>query len=69
VPAGWRAADPPGNLIKVPVKNMDVLRALREQIPGRWIKVYRKGKDGAEVHYFEHASGAIANVKYKDKSV
>ena len=67
VPTGWRPAGPPGSLVKDPVKDRQVLRALREAIPGPWAKVYRKGADGSEIHYFQHASGAVALVKYKRK--
>jgi hypothetical protein len=55
-------------MAKVPVKNRQLLRALQEAIPGPWVKVYRKGADGSEVHYFQHASGAVAGVKHKRKT-
>jgi hypothetical protein len=40
-----------------------VRRYLRELLPGRWQKVIKKGSTG-EVHYFEHASGQVAGVKF-----
>lgn len=36
---------------------------LRQLLPGKWQKVIKKGNTG-EVHYFEHASGQVAGVKY-----
>lgn len=65
VPSGWRPADPPGAVVKVAVRNRQLRRHLRQRKPGTWRKVYRKGRDGSEVHYFEHESGSVANVKYK----
>ena len=38
-------------------------RYLRSLLPGRWQKVIKNGNTG-EVHYFEHASGYVAGVKY-----
>jgi len=67
VPEGWRPADPPGSLVKVNVKDREVLRALRKALPGPWVKVYLDGADGSQVHYFQHFSGAVANVKHKRK--
>jgi hypothetical protein len=67
VPAGWQPAAPPGAVIKDPVKNRQVLRALQDVLPGSWCKVYRKGADGTEIHYFQHASGKVALVKHKRK--
>jgi len=52
---------------KAPVKDRGLLRALRQALPGTWLKVYRIGIDGSEVHYFQHASGAVALVKRKWK--
>lgn len=60
VPADWV---PSGALQKYSVRNDTVLDYLRELPPGRWQKVYRYGELG-EVHYFEHASGPVAGVKY-----
>jgi hypothetical protein len=67
VPPDWRPAPPPGAVIKDPVKDPEVLKALQEALPGRWVKVYRMGADGSELHYFQHASGAVAFVKLKWK--
>ena len=67
VPDGWRAAEPPGAVRNVRVKNPEVLLALRQALPGYWVKVYRRGVDGSEVHYFKHESGAVALVKWKPK--
>ena len=62
--AAW-PCHPPGAVLKVPVKNRQLLIYLRGILPGRWRKVYRKGQDGSEVHYFEHESGQVAGVKHK----
>jgi len=40
---------------------------LRATIPGKWTKVYLRGVDGSEVHYFAHASGKVFNVKHKPR--
>jgi hypothetical protein len=61
VPAGWSPV--PGGTIKYPVKNGVLLRYLRNLLPGKWQKVIKKGSPG-EVHYFEHVSGQVADVKY-----
>jgi hypothetical protein len=55
--------------LKYPVRNPAVRRYLRQLLPGRWLKVIKQG-DSGEVHYFEHASGQVAGVKYfpKDSS-
>jgi RHS repeat-associated protein len=63
VPDGWQPAK--GGTLKVNVKNKPLLEKLREVLPGRWKKVYRKGVDGTEIHYFEHESGKVFNVKTK----
>ena len=47
------------------MKNSQVLALLRGLLPGRWAKVYHRGKDGTEMHYFQHASGMVAFVKDK----
>lgn len=52
--------------IKYPVRNAEVLRYLRELLPGRWRKVIKKGNMG-EIHYFEHESGQVAGVKFFQK--
>jgi len=67
VPKGWVAANPPGAVTKAPVHNPEVLKALRAAVPGQWVKVYHEGADGSELHYFQHGSGKVANVKHKRK--
>jgi hypothetical protein len=61
VPTGWTPHK--GGAIKYPVRNAAVLRYLRQLLPGRWQKVIKQGNTG-EVHYFEHASGQVADVKF-----
>ncbi len=61
VPAGWVPF--PAGTIKYRVNNDRLLRYLRQLLPGRWQKVIKKGHPG-EIHYFEHASGQVADVKY-----
>lgn len=61
VPEDWFPEK--GDVIKYPVRNAAVLRHLRELLAGRWQKVIKKGLTG-EVHYFEHASGQVAGVKF-----
>lgn len=61
VPQGWVPVR--GGTIKYPVRNPEVLRYLRELLPGKWQKVIKKGNTG-EVHYFEHSSGRVAGVKF-----
>jgi hypothetical protein len=61
VPTGWTPTQ--GGTIKYPVRNKAVLQCLRQLLPGRWQKVIKKGNPG-EVHYFEHLSGQVADVKY-----
>ena len=67
VPEDWQPAAPPGHVEKRHVKNNELLAALRELKTGQWRKIYRKGRDGSEVHYFEHESGVVAGVKMKYK--
>jgi hypothetical protein len=67
IPKDWVPENRPGSVVKVPVKNSHVLNLLREALPGKWMKVYRLGKDSTEVHYFEHRSGKVAFVKHKRK--
>jgi hypothetical protein len=62
VPAGWAPIKGAGT-IKYPVRNARLLLYLRKLLPGRWQKVIKKGHPG-EIHYFEHASGQVADVKY-----
>jgi len=45
------------------VRNRAVLRELRLLRVGKWKKVIKQG-DFGEVHYFEHESGCVANVKF-----
>jgi hypothetical protein len=61
VPAGWTPLK--GSVIKYPVRNAELLEYLRQLLPGRRQKVIKKGDPG-EVHYFEHESGRVADVKY-----
>ena len=61
VPAGWVASK--GGTLKYPVRNRTLLCYLRQLIPGKWRKVIKDGSTG-EVHYFEHASGQVAGVKF-----
>lgn len=65
VPVDWTPAR--GGTIKYPVRNLAVRRYLRRLLPGRWQKVIKNGASG-EVHYFEHASGQVAGVKFLPKS-
>ncbi len=61
VPTEW--VPDKGGALKYPVRNSAVHRYLRELLPGRWQKVIKQGNTG-EVHYFEHASGQVADVKF-----
>ncbi len=61
VPRGWTPTT--SRTLKYPVRNLAVRRYLRELLSGRWRKVIKKGVTG-EVHYFEHASGQVAGVKF-----
>jgi hypothetical protein len=61
VPQGWVPTK--SGTVKYPVRNSAVRRYLRQLLPGRWQKVIKHGTTGA-VHYFEHASGHVAGVKY-----
>jgi hypothetical protein len=66
VPQNWIPVR--GGTLKYPVRNRAVLRELRRLLPGRWRKVIKQGNSG-EVHYFEHASGRVAGVKFFSKTV
>lgn len=66
LPKGWKPNK--GDTRKYPVRNRKVRTALRQMLPGRWQKVIKKGNLG-EIHFFEHSSGAVANVKYFAKTV
>jgi hypothetical protein len=61
VPEGWSPTK--GRTIKYPVRNPALRRYLSRLLPGKWQKVIKWGTVG-EVHYFEHASGRVAGVKY-----
>jgi hypothetical protein len=61
VPSGW--APLRGGTLKYPVRNPQVANYLRRLLPGRWQKIIKKGNIG-EIHYFEHASGQVADVKF-----
>ena len=61
VPAGWTPV--PEGTIKYPVRNKRLLIYLRQLRPGRWKKIIKKGNPG-DVHYLEHESGAVADVKH-----
>lgn len=61
VPAGWKPLR--GGVLKYQVRNQAVLNTLRAMLPGAWQKVIKYGSVG-EVHYFEHASGQVAGVKF-----
>ena len=62
VPQGWKALR--GSTTKVNINDKGLLDSLRKVLPGQWKKVYKKGIDGSEIHYFEHASGKVFNVKH-----
>jgi len=61
VPAGWRPTR--GNADKFSVYNAPLLEYLRQLMPGKRQKVIKYG-DRGEVHYFEHESGDVADVKF-----
>lgn len=65
VPQGWRPTR--SGILKYPVRNRTVLRELRRRRPGHRQKVIKQGNSG-EVHYFEHASGNGAGVKFFSKT-
>jgi hypothetical protein len=61
VPTEWKPLK--GGVLKYQVKN-DVLHGyLKILLAGRWQKVIKYGSTG-EVHYFEHESGQVADVKF-----
>ena len=64
IPAGW--IPDKGGALKYPVRNPAVLRYLRQLLPGKWQKVIKQGNTG-DAHYFEHASGQVADVKFFPK--
>jgi len=61
VPADWKPVR--GGTFKDPVRNREALLELRRLLPGRWRKVIKLGNIG-ELHYFEHESGDVADVKF-----
>ncbi len=61
VPKGWKPVR--GGTLKYPVRNPVVRRYLQKLSDGTWQKVMKQG-EGGEVHYFEHASGQVAGVKF-----
>ncbi len=64
IPYGWKPER--GGIRKVQIKNLQILSALRERCPGEWRKVYRRGMDGTEIHYFEHRrTGKVWGIKIK----
>lgn len=64
IPHGWQPTR--GGVRKVKVKNELILAALRVHYPGEWRKVYRRGRDGTEMHYFEHRrTGRVWGIKIK----
>jgi hypothetical protein len=64
IPYGWKRARQ--GTRKVKIKNLAILNALRKHHPGEWRKVYQRGTDGTEIHYFEHGrTGKVWGVKVK----
>ncbi len=61
VPVDWQSA----HIEKVTIKNRLLLAELRKIKAGKWKKVYNIGIDGPEIHYFEHETGEVFNVKIK----
>jgi hypothetical protein len=61
IPDGWRLL----TTRKVKIKNRLLLAELRKVKPGKWQKIYSVGADGTEIHYFQHQSGIVFNVKVK----
>lgn len=61
VPTGWVPLR--GGTIKYSVNNPKVLSQLRTLRTGTWRKVIKHGAPGA-IHFFEHVSGHVADVKY-----
>jgi hypothetical protein len=65
VPAGWRPRSQPGATVKFPLTNVDLRRFLQSILPGRWVKVYHYGEDRSQIHYCQHESGKVFDVKFK----
>jgi hypothetical protein len=61
IPNDWQPVK--GGTIKYPVRNPVVRSCLQQRLAGKWQKVIKKGNSG-EIHYFEHASGQVAGVKF-----
>ena len=61
VPPGWMPMR--GGIVEYQVRNLIVRLYLRQLLPGRCQKVIKQSDSGA-VHYFEHASGQVAEGKY-----
>jgi hypothetical protein len=61
VPNDWQPNR--GNADKFRVYNKTLLKYLRQLLRGKWQKVLKYGNNG-EVHYFEHESGQVADVKF-----
>lgn len=58
----------PNGTEKFPIKNKQVLSSLRHVLSGDWKKVFTFGSDGVtnyEIHYFQHSSGKVFDVKVK----
>jgi hypothetical protein len=62
VPSWWK---PIKGSMKKFKGDRHVVRCLRTLLRGRWKKVIKYGVNG-EVHYHEHASGKVADVKFYD---
>jgi hypothetical protein len=64
IPYGWKSVRSGSR--KVKIKNVEILNALHEHYPGEWKKVYLRGTDGTELHYFEHGpTGKVWGIKVK----
>jgi hypothetical protein len=61
VPLDWKPQK--GGALKYPVRNAKLHRYLHQLMPGKWQKVVKTGNTG-EVHYFEHESGQVVDVKF-----
>ncbi|MGH8609811.1 MAG: hypothetical protein ACREX9_21110 [Gammaproteobacteria bacterium] len=61
VPKEWKPIR--GGTLKYPVRNRVVRRYLQKLSDGKRQKVIKQA-DGGDVHYFEHASGQVAGVKF-----
>ena len=65
VQAGWRPRGQPGAVIKEHINNFRARKMLQSVLPGRWMKVYHYSDDDSQVHYFQHESGKVFDVKFK----